>query len=265
VVTLTAKISSDLHEKIRNLCEDKGITVSEFVRKSLLQGLQGVCPSGKLVKQQGNTGIRGGVKMEDKELIQLMEKIEGLKRERLEDKHNIERSLEELSRAVRDLKGVIEGVRDAQRARETELRTLREGFLRLSDVPTREEIKSLVNQCLVDPSSPACAKLTEMVSDIVKTEKKDKGKIEIDHESWEEVWSCPECRETLISQAVKYASQDILKAIAGDNEKKQELIDQAAEDWEDVLEKVLPDEERRKVLDKIVKRWDEEHRKSSFF
>ena len=238
MITLTAKISSELHEKIRNFCEDKGITVSEFVRKSLLQGLQQVYPSGKPVKLEGDTGIQGGRKMEDKDLLQLTrdltEKIESLRLERVEDRHNFEKSLEGLSRAIQDLKRSFEDLESAQKAREEELRTIRSGLFELSErvIDKSSLAKSLEELCRSDPDNPLCRIAREegrkAAKDIIE-EAKPEGEVRIGHPSWEEVWACPECRETLIDHIFRYGVWDDVKKRA----KEEGLLEEKKEDEEE--------------------------------
>ena len=142
-VNVTGKIPMPLYDRLKQLCEDRGYTVSEAVRRFIEQGLQQVDRGGQPAKPEGYTGNtvkKGGNTMEDKEL-QLLKEIEALKLERVKDKHDIEKSIEGLGRAVQELKGAMEGLKDGLRSKDSELKTLREGLLEL--VELKEKLKDL--------------------------------------------------------------------------------------------------------------------------
>ena len=234
-VNVTGKIPMPLYDRLKQLCEDKGYTVSEAVRRFIEQGLQQVDREGKPIKPEGytdNTVKKEGKAMEDKELLQVLKELEGLKLARVEDKHNIERSLDEFSRTLQELRGDIASLRDAQEAKESELRTIRQGLLELSEkvVDKSSLAKSLEELCRSDPDNPLCRIAREegrkAAKDIVE-EAKSKAKIELDHESWEEVWNCPTCRPGLIRQALTYAWEDIFEEA-----KKKGLFEEKKEDEE---------------------------------
>jgi len=242
-VNVTGKIPMPLYDRLKQLCEDKGYTVSEAVRRFIEQGLQQVDREGKPIKPEGytdNTVKKEGKAMEDKELLQVLKELEGLKLARVEDKHNIERSLDEFSRTLQELRGDIASLRDAQEAKESELRTIRQGLLELSEkvVDKSSLAKSLEELCRSDPDNPLCRIAREegrkAAKDIVE-EAKPKGEVRIGHSSWEEVWACPECRETLIRHIFRYGV------------------------WEDVRKKA----EEEGLLEE--KKEDEEERKRAFF
>jgi len=145
-VNVTGKIPMPLWDRLKQHCEDKGYTVSEAVRRFIEQGLQQVNREGQPAEPEDEMDTKG-VDMEDTGLLRLLvEKVEELREKQIEDKHNVEKALQELSEDVASL-------RDTQKAKETELRTLREGLLELADlreklqkVPTRGEVDQKISQ-----------------------------------------------------------------------------------------------------------------------
>ena len=253
MVTLTSKISSDLHEKIRKFCENKGITISEFVRKALLQGLHGVCPPGNTPGNtqdtQGNTGntTRKEAKaMEDKEL-QLLKEVEGVKLDMLQIKHDLEGKLKELSRVVDSVREGLAGLEGGLQAHKEELeeglKSVRAGLVKLSEEAGKVDKSSLVRGleelCKSDPDNILCRIVRDEAKRAVEDAErsKTKGKISLDHETWEEVWNCPTCREGLVRQAIKFGA------------------------WEDILEKAREEG----LLEEEKKEDEEREEKKAFF
>jgi len=233
MITLTSKISSDLHERIRKFCEDKGITISEFVRKALLQGLQGVYPKGNIQGNTsntqgntpgntGNTTKKGGNTMEDKDLLQVLKEIEALKLQRVQDRHDVERLGEKLERSIAELKEVVGGLEGSFQAHKEELeeglKSVRASLVKLADeagkIDRSSLAKGLEELCKSDPDNILCRIIKDEAKRAVEDAErsKTKGKISLDHETWEEVWSCPTCREGLVRQAIKFGAwEDILE------------------------------------------------------
>ena len=244
-VNVSGKIPMPLYSKLKQLCEAQGYTVSEAVRRFIEQGLQQVDREGKPIRLEGytdDTVKKEGKAMEDKELLQVLKELEGLKLARVEDKHNIERSLDEFSRTLQELRGDIASLRDAQEAKESELRAIRQGLLELSEkvVDKSSLAQSLEELCRSDPDNPLCRIAREegrkAAKDIIE-EAKPKGEVRIGHPTWEEVWACPECRETLVSHIFRFGV------------------------WEDVKREA----EERGLLEEEKKEDEEREEKRSFF
>lgn len=213
------RVSSALYDKLKEFAEAQGLTIAEAVRQLLTQGLYGVNKEREHVKLQGDNGDttkKGGNTMEDKDLLQVLKEIEGLKLKQVEDKHNVERSLSEMSRALEALRGDIASLRDIQEAKESELRSIRQGLLELSErVIDRSSLAtSLEELCKSNPDNPLCRIAREegrkAAKDIIE-EAKPKGEVRIGHSSWEEVWACPECRQTLINHIFRYGVWEDVK------------------------------------------------------
>ncbi len=82
---------------------------------------------------------------------------------------------------------------------------------KLQNVPTKDEIKSLIDECILDPNSKACARITELVSSTATP--KEKG-IHIEHSTWDEVFQCPECMEefsSIVSKHPEFLSRALSK------------------------------------------------------
>ncbi|MCD6324262.1 MAG: C2H2-type zinc finger protein [Desulfurococcales archaeon] len=99
---------------------------------------------------------------------------------------------------------------------------------KVESVVTKEEVKDLVNECISDPNSPACSLITSMISEVKKPEEgKEEGKLVLDHSSWDEVFSCPECMEGFakgFSKDPKIMSEFLKKLSEKDREKFVEVV-----------------------------------------
>jgi len=102
---------------------------------------------------------------------------------------------------------------------------------KVESVVTKDEVKDLVNECISDPNSPACSLITSMISEAKKPEEgkegKEEGKLVLNHSSWDEVFSCPECMEGFakgFSKDPKVMSEFLRKLSEKDREKFVEVV-----------------------------------------
>ena len=109
---------------------------------------------------------------------------------------------------------------------------------KLQEIPTKEEVRSLIDECILDPNSKACARITELVSSKIEPAKeKDEDKIHIDHSTWDEVFQCPECIAEF-SDVVSKHPEFLSKALSRLGERDKDAL-------ADVISRFAPKEEKK--------------------
>ena len=225
-VVVSARVEEGFLEALRQVAENKGYaSVSDFVRDVL------------------DKALKEGTMVDERTYVEFMKEVEGLKRAGLELEHRLSRDRESFEDSLKELRRAVEELRERLGA---EVRSVKN---EVASAVKRSSFREILEDiCKRDPDSPFCRIAREEARKATKDllAEKEREEIVIKHASWDDVFSCPECKSELLEKVLRYAREDILGELE-----------------EEVLQRVLEDEERRKDLEERIKK-QKEGSKSGF-
>ncbi|HIC95979.1 TPA: hypothetical protein EYP12_05045, partial [Candidatus Bipolaricaulota bacterium] len=188
---VSARVKESFLEILKQVAENKGYaSVSDFVRDVL------------------DKALKEGTMVDERTYVEFMKEVESLKRAGLELEHRLSRDRESFEDSLKELRRAVD---DLKERLGSEVRSVKNEVASLAgDAVKRSSFREILEDiCKRDPDSPFCRIAREEARKAAKDllAEKERNEIVIEHASWQDVFSCPECKSELLEKVLRYARE----------------------------------------------------------